>query len=475
MRNPGRSAWQVDVTWTAAVLAWAAAVVAVVAGAATQATTPALGPMVQATLLEAAFIDMSEAPALEAGAPVVELTDPFEVMRGTGVTVPIATLPDLTVEGARAQVAAALVERRMTLGDAWLEGIDDAALQAELRALDDAVLRPLTESELRRALFPLGLDNGSRAADWATQARQNPGQPVQPIVGVFVRLPVEQVQGAGPLVVGERVVAGLADILLSQGRPAAEAALANVNLSAAMRATLEGPLPQTWRDALDAALRSRDAALAARLDAAREALVEAPASVDPFAAVTGSADLAGATPEEARARTLELLAARGYAGGTNALAAALSDPVARARVAGAGWAFDAASARAHARYRFWAWGAGVVAVLLLLIAALAATGVARVWVPGLAVLLAAAPVWWLAREAFDRVAASSVPPDVSAAGALVALRSWAGWLSASVGGVVGEAVVRVPLIVSAIGVALVGGALLAAVVGWVRPRRRGRF
>ncbi|MDF1523819.1 MAG: hypothetical protein P1P87_13510 [Trueperaceae bacterium] len=474
MRNPGRSAWQVDVTWAAALLAWAAIVVATLAGSAARATAPDLGPALQAALLDAAFVELDAAPALVPGTPDVALTDPFEPLPGAGVLAPLADLEALDVSAVRARVARALADARMQ-GAGWLEGVSDATLAAELRALDAAVLRPLAEAELRRALYPLGVDDGSRAADWATQAQQNPGQPVQPIVGVFVRLPVDQVRGAGPLLVGERVVAGLTDVLLEGGRSAAEAALANAALSAALASALDGPLPAAWRSALDAALRARDAVVQERLSALRDAAADRAPAPDPAGGLPTPADLADATPEEARAATLVALAERGYEGGASALGAVLADPAARARVDRAAWAFDAASEAAHGRYRLWTGVLGVVGLLLLVIAAVAAVGVARAWVPGLAIVAAALPLWALARAVVERTAATALPGDVAGVGAVAGVAAWGSWLVATVGDVVADAVLWVPLGVAALGAALVAIAVLITVVGWVRPQRRSRF
>ncbi|MFN2321343.1 MAG: hypothetical protein ABR510_00090 [Trueperaceae bacterium] len=473
MRNPGRSAWQVDVTWAAALLAWAAIAIATVAGMAARATAPDLGPSLHAALLDAAFVESAGALALVAEEPVVQLTDPFEPMLGSGVAAALPELASLTVDGARARVAADLATARLE-GSDWLDGVTDPVLAAELRALDDAVLRPLAEAELRRALYPLGVDDGSRAADWATQAQQNPGQPVQPIVGIFVRLPVNQVQGAGPAVVGERVVAGLTDLLLDGGRPAAEAALANAQLSQALAAALDGALPAAWRVALDAALRDRDLALDERLTALRAVAADAAPTADPRGALPVPADLAGLAPEEARAATLAALAERSYEAGPSALGAALADPLARARVDRADWTFEATAAAAHGRYRLWSGVFGVVGVLLLAIAAVAASGYARAWVPGLAIVAAGAPLWAFAGIVLPPTPAASaaVPADVAAIGAPAGVAAWSGWLAERLGAVVGEAVAFVPLAVAAAGAALVALTVLIALIGWLRPRRR---
>jgi hypothetical protein len=274
--------------------------------------------------------------------------------------------------------------------------------------------------------------------------------------------------------VGERVVAGLTDVLLEGGRPAAEAALANAQLSQALAAALDGPLPAAWRVALDAALRDRDLALAERLSALRAVVADTAPTPDPRGALPVPADLVGLAPEEARAATLAALAERSYEAGPAALGAALADPLARARVDRADWTFEATSAAAHGRYRLWSGVFGVVGVLLLAIAALAATGSARAWVPGLAIAAAGAPLWALARAVLPAGAAAdaAAPADVAAIGAPAGLAAWGGWLAERLGAVVGEAVAFVPLVVAGVGAALVVATVVIALIGWVRPRRR---
>jgi hypothetical protein len=117
---------------------------------------------------------------------------------------------------------------------------------------------------------------------------------------------------------------------------------------------------------------------------------------------------------------------------------------------------------------------GVVGVLLLAIAALAATGYARAWVPGLAIATAGAPLWAAARVLVPAgsSAPAAAPADLAAIGAPAGLAAWGGWLADRLGAVVGEAVAFVPLVVAGAGAALVVGAALVALVGWLRPRRR---
>jgi hypothetical protein len=276
------------------------------------------------------------------------------------------------------------------------------------------------------------------------------------------------------LLVGERVVAGLADVLLEGGRPAAEAALANAQLSEALAAALDGPQPPARRTAHEAALRDRDGALDERLTALRAVAADAAPTADTRGALPVPADLAGLAPEEARAATLAALAERSYEAGPSALGAALADPLARARVDRADWTFEATSADAHGRYRLWSGVFGVVGVLLLAIAALAATGYARAWVPGLAIAAAGAPLWAFAAAVLPAAATAdaAAPADVAAIGAPAGVAAWGAWLAERLGAVVGEAVAFVPLVVAAAGAGLVVGTALIALIGWLRPRRR---
>jgi hypothetical protein len=386
----------------------------------------------------------------------------------------------LSAAEARARLANAFADRRLADGAGWTASLGDANLAADLDMLERAVLHPLAEAELGRALLRLGLDDGTRAADWPTQAANAPGEPVQPIVGVFVTLPVELVQGAGPRRVGERVVAGLADLLADGGAEAALAAMANAQLEAALEAALAGPVWQAWRAAFSAAWVPRDDALERRLTEAQEVLAGAGVEDDPLADAWIGADLEGASPEEARERTLAALAERAYRGGSDALQTVLATPEARARVAaGASW-IDALDARAHQRYALWAWVSGVVALLLLAIVALLQQGRWRLLAPGVLLLAAGGPwlwLWWQwsARAERASAAAEAIPASAVALGLPAAARAWSAHLLAASADVAAAAVVWPPAAVAGAGGVLLALTLLAALGAWLRPPKRGRF
>ena len=470
-----------EATWWAGLLAWMAVTAATLLAVSALATAPRVGVKLQELLLDAAFAAGEvSVPAAAPVAAAYEGSGPFELWPGAGVTVTEGELASLSAAEARARLANAFADRRLADGAGWTASLADASLAADLDMLERAVLHPLAEAELGRALLRLGLDDGTRAADWPTQAANAPGQPVQPIVGVFVTLPVELVQGAGPRRVGERVVAGLATLLAEGGAEAARAAMGNAQLEAALEAALAGPVWQAWRAAFSAAWVPRDEALERRLTEAQEVLAGAGVEDDPLADAWIGADLEGASPEEARERTLAALAERAYQGGSDALQAVLATPEARARVAaGAPW-IDAIAARAHQRYALWAWVSGVVALLLLAILSLLHQGRWRVLAPGVLLLAAGGPwlwLWWTwsARADGAAAAAAAIPASAVALGLPAAARAWSAHLLAASADVAASVVVWPPAAVAGAGAALLVLTLLAALGAWLRPPKRGRF
>jgi hypothetical protein len=481
MREPGRTAWQVDLTWWAGLLAWLAVGAVTLLAALALGTTPRVGTALQTLLLDSAFAAGEvSVPAAAPAALAYDGSGPFELWPGTGVTVEEAELPGVSAAEARARLANAFADRRLADGAGWTAALADAALAADLDMLERAVLHPLAEAELGRALLRLGLDDGTRAADWPTQAARNPGQPVQPIVGVFVLLPVDLVQGADPRRIGERVVAGLATLLAEGGAEAARAAMGNAQIAAALDAALAGPVWQAWRAAFSAAWVPRDDALGRRLAEAQDVLAGVGVEDDPLADAWIGIDIEGATPEELRERTLSALAERAYLGGSQTLAIVLATPEARARVAAAAPWVDAIDARAHQRYAMWAWVTGVVAALLLVIVGLLQQGRWRVLAPAVVLLAAGGPWlwlwwWWSARAEGVALAADAIPASAVALGLPAAARAWSTHLLAASADVAAATVVWPPLVAAGAGAALLALTLLAVLGAWLRPPKRGRF
>lgn len=475
MRYTGRPAWQVDVGWFSALLLALTVLAGTMAGTMARITTPASGPTAQAAVLDLALLDASGgAPLLNPVSRSYDGRGPLELLPGTGVGVDPTEIVGFGLEEARGRLAGVLTDRRLRLGSGWLDTVLDPPLREQLAALDQDVLSPLAEAELRRIMLPLGLDDGTRAADWPTQLAQSPGQPVQPIVGVFVTMPASQVQGASPRLVGERVVAGLSQTLNEQGGDAARTLVSNPNLSVALSNAIEGPVRTALHQAMAAALRTYDGQMASRLSEARTVLIE-PLSPNPLSGALLAADLSALPADQARARSLELLGESAYRDGLAAVRAALATPEARARVEGAGWLIQGLDASAHGRYLAWTWVLGIVAFLLAAVAGLTASGAGRVLVPGLAILIGAAAPLWLTWTLTSREAIGGLPAGVGALGVPGAWRAWGTQLTGGMAEAVAQTALWAPLVVAGLGALLLLIGLVATLAGWLRPRRRGRF
>ena len=337
---------------------WAVTAATVLAVAAL-ATAPRVGVALQALLLDAAFAAGEvSVPAAAPVAAAYEGSGPFELWPGTGVTRHRGRAGVAVGRGG----ARALGERLRRPTPRRRRRLDRVARGREpgggSRHARRAVLHPLAEAELGRALLRLGIDDGRRAADWPTQAANNPGQPVQPIVGMFVTLPVKLVQGAGPRRVGERVVAGLAT-LLARGRRRGRARSDRQRAArGGARGGADRPRVAGVAGGVLRGLGARDAALERRLTGAG-----GPGGGRRRRRPAGRR-LAGRRPRGAAprrpARTLAALAERGYPGASTPWRRCSRRPW---RVPGSrrGAWIDALDARAHRRYALWAWVFGVVA------------------------------------------------------------------------------------------------------------------
>jgi len=116
-----------------------------------------------------------------------------------------------------------------------------------------------------------------------------------------------------------------------------------------------------------------------------------------------------------------------------------------------------------------------VAVLAAALVAVLARGPGRLARPGAAFLLAATPgtlaAWWLQRAA-QSAGGGDLPTGARAEGVFAALAGLVRHLLARLPETAVQDVLRVHLVVAAVGAALVLAALLLAVGGAVRPRRR---
>lgn len=474
--NERRSTWQHDVRWLAALL-----LVVVVAAAAAASSLTRLTAAAQIEPLARAVLTLAVGPTDE----VVRLApsgagyqagDALEVLPGVPAQLDPSEILTFDVEAAVSRVAGVLTARYLSVGGAgtWSD-VEDGAWRQVLERVDLAVLRPLLVSALQGPLFEVGLGDGSRVANWPQQAAQNPGQSVQPLVGVFVTVPPLALQGRSAREVGELVVAELAEIVASEGADAARALVTNPNVTAALERALSGPVRDALHAALEAVVASRQTEIAARLADARDVLAGSTPTRDPWAGLVDSGDLGRLDTAARRERVLHELAQRAILGGSAAVLAALPESGVRERMIRAAPVLDLLDRGTHRRARTWAWTLGVVAVLLTVIVVLTAEGFGRVSWPGLAWLLGAAPglvAAWFWRD----LAPVDVWPGSPAlegvwANLVDTLRLALGQLASAAA----ETVLWAHLVPAGVGAAFV----LIGVTGWLgaqlRPTRRGRF
>lgn len=472
-------AWQRDVMWVAGTVAVIATIVATAALAWARASDADSGPAVLTPLLRATLLpgDGDETAALAVrGDDGLRPGEPVEILPGSGVLVDPTELPAFSVDDALARAAGVWSERLLSDGrSALVDGLGEAVLQAQVRRTVDGPATDLIEGELAEELLPAGLGDGSRMANWPLQAQRAPGEPVQPIVGIFVTIDPIELEGLSPGQIGEAVIRLLAEEVVASGADAVRDVISNVNLAA----RFEQGLAQS-RDAthtlFEALLAGRAPEIAARLDEAR-AVQQGVAEPDPgLAGLLADVDVAGLPTDAANDRVLEAIATAVHGAGVEAARAALADDPRAIRLEAAESALAGFTSAAHARALRLAWSAGVLAFVALALLAALAQGAGRVGRPAAAVLLAALPgtvaSWWLL-QASERAQGAALPSGARADGLFAEAGGVATYLLAILPGGTVLDVWTVHVVLSALGGALLVIAGITWLAGSVRPRRRG--
>lgn len=476
-RTPG---WQRDVIWVAGTVLMVAAALTAAAVAWSRLADqenaqPLLIASLRATLLPGDGAE-AEAPALAVRADSgIDAGEAFEALPGSGVQIDPSEAPTFDVAAALDRIAGVWSARLLSEGrDALFAGTSDPALQEQLRRVVDGPGAGLVEAELAEELMASGLGDGSRLANWPLQAQQDPGEPVQPVVGVFVFFDVAELQGLSDRQIGEAVVARLTGVTIEDGADAARDAITNVNLSA----RYEQGLSQA-RSALHqlfvAVLSGRTAEIETRLAEARAVQQgEAPEETG-LAGLLPASDLAGLPPEAANERILSALAERTWREGPAALDGLLAGDPRSERLDAARPVLAPFTRAARARAVRLAWTAGVVAVLAAAAMMVLARGAGRLSRPGAALLVAAAPgalgAWALSR-AGDGIAVTALPSGARAEGVFGALAGLLRHLLGTFPPAAVEDVLRVHLVLGGVGAALLLVAVVMLLGGAVRPRRR---
>jgi len=473
-------AWHRDVIWTAGLVAAVAALIAAAAVAWSRLSDEATARPLLEQALRVTLVP-GEGAAAEASALAVRPAsgivpgEPFEALPGSGGRIDPTEPVGFDVAAALDRLAGVWSEALLSEGrEALLAVVDDPALAEQLRRVVAGPATGLVEAQLAEELMASGLDDGSRIANWPLQAQRDPGERVQPIVGVFVFFEVETLQGLSERQIGEAVVARLAELTVTEGADAAREAITNVNLSARYEQGLSQARTASHQ-LFEAVLAGRVGEIETRLSEAR-AVQAGEAEPEPgLSGLLPTAELAGLPPEEANRRIVAALSERTWQEGVDALPPLLAGDPRAGRLDAARPALAALTRAAQRRALRLAWTAGIVAVLAAALVAVLARGPGRLARPGAAFLLAATPgtlaAWWLQRAA-QSAGGGDLPTGARAEGVFAALAGLVRHLLARLPEAAVQDVLRVHLVVAAVGAALVLAALLLAVGGAVRPRRR---
>lgn len=479
-RNP---LWFTDAKWFSAILLTLLAVMAAlsfVLGRATESI--AIRPVTERILALALVPDEAQQAVAVREVSSYVAGQPLELLPGTGIYADPTEIPSFTVLQAQNRIAGVLTEEIMN------EGVTQALQQVQGSVLgpqlDAAVAGPITQlvrAQLAAALLPAGLDNGSRMADWRLQARQRPGQPVQPIVGVFVQADAARLETLSAAEIGGLVVDGVADTLLAEGLPAARELISNAALLQRLEDTAAGPVRSSLHGLLVTVLLGYSAELDGRLTEAQAVLRDQAAATPAQGGIPGlipEAELAGLTVAQANERIIAQLAGRAWLSGSSGVLAVITDPAQVSRVQQVSWLLDALSEQAHRSWLRSAWLYGSAALVLAVLLAVFSSGWGRLLNPGIAITLAAGSGALLSRWLVawqQSLGSASLPAAGAADGVLGQLSALLRFVMASLPQATLPAIARDYLLVTAFGAALI----VISVLGWLfqvfRPRRRSRL
>lgn len=477
MYRPERQpAWQRDLTWASALLLAITVAVGGVLLSLVQLSAPKTGEAVEQAVLEVTLLPGAGGTAVG----VKTLTQyragqSLMLLPGLEVYADASEIPSFTVDAAVSRAAGVLSDKLVTAGQAALLA---AVTNPELRRqLEIALPGPITElvtAEVGRELLPAGLDDGSRLADWPAQAAANPGERVQPIVGVFVTFPPRELQGASNREIGNAVVVALATQVMHGGMNQATALVTNDNLRTRLVRAVDTRARGQIHELLSAILSGHASEMSARLEEAKGVLAGAVA--EDGAGLSGllpAASLAGLTQEQADALVMRTLAERAYEGGAALAAGQLTRLEQAQRVRGVASLLDAFGSAAHGRYLLLAYLAGFVALLLAAGVVGFSRGLLRLVNPGVAIALGAAPGAYLLERARAWVDPSAaLPVGAAAEGVPATLTGLAAYLVARLPESVISLSLRNHLGLLLLGATLIMIALVAWLVRGVRPRRR---
>lgn len=445
-RTQTQATWQRNLVWSCAVLLGIATVCATVLWPISRLSSEQYGPQIIRAGVAAALPSVN-AVSIDAGG--YEPGSALALLPGFDVYIDTTEIPTFTPEQAISRGAGVLTESLFTGGTPAVQQLaEHAAFAPQLPNLFAGALPSLLASEFQTTLFAAGLADNSRITDWRSQQAAQPGQDVQPLVGVFVQLNPADIDGLSVREIGMLVVRGLVDTLISDGQDATLALLSN----SAHQAAFEQAVPaakQRTHDLFTVLLYGFQDAIHERLENARG--IQSGAANAPVGGLVSEQELAALDPSERQQFVAKRLADLVYDSGVSEAARSLSESSERAELRAAEpvlkW-FDRAAHEKYVRWQYITWG--FMALLVVLIVA-NSRGLWRQTLPGRVVLVSTVPIVLLSRTVLN----------------LPGTRSWHVLLA----GVLRETI----LYAIYVGAGLIVLQLLVVIIGGLRPRRRRRL
>ena len=450
MYRPERQpAWQTNLVWASAILVMIATVCSVAIWPFARLASEKHGP----TLLHIAvthILPQHGGGTLVQAAADIAPGQPFALVTGAEIVFTPEQAEQLNPQTAIEAGALALTNALFAAGEeATLALVHRSSLAAPISRALVGPLPALLASTLGEELFAAGLAANNRLADWRAQQAANPGASVQPLVGVFVQVPPEQLEGLTAADIGTVVVRQLTQVLVAGGQDAARELLSNEQHIAAFDVGA-AHARQRATDLFTVLLYASETEVHERLVAARAFSAGAGQAV-PTGGLVSERELAQLSASEQYTLITKRIADEVYASGTERAAAQLSDPADQQAVIAAGPLLELFTQAAHDRYSRLERIAWLTGALLVLVIALNTRRYWRLVLPALLIGL-------------------GIVPHFIALGALSELPSTVLWQPLAV-----SALREGMLVTAYVGAGLLGLQVLISLVQLVRPQRRRRY
>lgn len=474
-RTERQPAWQRDITWASGVLLALAVMVGTLLFTQHQLTSPDRGVAVIRGILQLTLQPAGSGTDLgvRAGSSY-QAGQPLTLLPGVDVFADPTEVPTFTAQQATSRIAGVLSGQLIAGGSpALLGAVSDPALHEQLQAAVAGPIDALVLGSVAEEMLPGGLDDGTRIADWPAQVAANPGEPVQPIVGVFIYAPAGTVAGFTAREIGVYVVEQLSETVMNEGLDAAMALVTNPNLRTRLDSGVNSLARTRIHALLETLLMGRTVEISERLAEAAEVAAGEQTDSSALSGLLPASQLAGLSPAEANEAVLDALASRAYEGGGTLAAAQLTSPDQASKVRGVAPLIDAFSAQARARYATWLVFTGILALLLLALVVGFSRGLLRLSNPGLALALGAAGgalLFEIAGRVVPQEAA--LPAGAQVQGVFAALSGTLAYTVTSLPDALLSLAQRNHLAVLLVGAALVLLALVLWLLRGVRPRKR---